>query len=134
MFKLGAAAAFSKKSGVETVNGSASVLLDSGLNFTLAGGSKDFDETGRDDGEFIYGKIGYIFEFFSVGKSACSVNIGQYENFEMNDDEATATGIQLAQNINNWNTEVYLGVRNHILDRSGHKDINALMSGLRVKF
>jgi hypothetical protein len=40
------------------------------------------------------------------------------------------------QYIDKWATEFYLSFRNYDLDRSGtdYEDVNALLSGLRVKF
>jgi hypothetical protein len=42
----------------------------------------------------------------------------------------------MVQDIKEWGTEAYLGYRIHKLDRNGtdFDNINALMSGMRVKF
>ncbi len=135
-FDLQAAIAWSENDKKQKVfNGSASLLLDFGLNFTVAGGQKDFNSTARkDDGEFLYGKIGYIFSAFSIGKTACSIDYGEYKNMAADSEKAKGSGLQLVQNVSAWNSEFYLGLRNHELDRTGTEDIQAVMSGLRVKF
>ena len=134
-YELKAATAYAHhENGSDIFNGSVSLLLNSGWNFSVAAGMKDFDTAGRDEGEFFYGKVGYIFNVFSIGKSACSADMGLYKNVARNGDDATVDGIQMVQSIDKWNTEVYAGFRNHNLDRSNLENINALMSGVRVKF
>ncbi len=51
-------------------------------------------------------------------------------------DEFTSYGAFLVQNFDPIATEVYLGIRNHELDRPGasFEDILAILAGARVKF
>jgi hypothetical protein len=51
-------------------------------------------------------------------------------------DDADTFGFQMVQDIQEWGTEAYLGYRFHDLDRNGadYDTINALMTGMRVKF
>jgi hypothetical protein len=140
-FKLAGAVAYSDPHNTsdkieDTMNGSLSVLHSSGLNATLAAGRQDYKVSGQDDGKFCYGKLGYRREFFSIGETALSVDYGRNDNIDMDDDEAKAFGIQGVQYVEDWATEYYLGYRWHDLDRddADFDDINAFMSGFRVKF
>ena len=42
----------------------------------------------------------------------------------------------MVQDLKTWGSEVYLGYRLHMLDRNGvdYDNINAVMTGMRVKF
>lgn len=140
-FKLAAAAAYSDPAGNsnsvdDIIDGSISVLHSSGFNLTFAGGTRDHKVSGRDDGTFYYGKFGYQRKFFSIGTTAMSVDYGRNDDVEQDGDEANTVGFQFVQNIDQWATEYYLGYGYHDLDRDNtdFKDINALMTGLRVKF
>ena len=140
-FKLAAAAAYSDPAGTsnsvdDSIDGSISVLHSSGFNLTFAGGTRDYKDSGRDDGTFYYGKLGYQRKFFSIGTTAMSVDYGRNDDVEQDGDEANTVGFQFVQNIDQWATEYFLGYRYHNLDRDNtdFKDINALMTGLRVKF
>ena len=118
-------------------SGSASVLFGMGLNFTVAGGYRDFkDAQSGDDASFIYGKVGYRRSFFSFGDTAFSVDFGRFEDVVQKKDEADTIGTQIVQNMDPWGSEWYFGYRYHSLDRDNEnfKDINAFMSGFRVKF
>ena len=118
-------------------NGSASVLFGMGLNFTVAGGYRDLkDARSGDDASFIYGKVGYRRSFFSFGDTAFSVDFGRFDDVVQTKDEADTIGTQIVQNLDPWGSEWYLGYRYHSLDREDEDfdDINAFMSGFRVKF
>ena len=58
------------------------------------------------------------------------------EDLAQDGDEAKTVGFQLVQDIPEWGSEYYLGYRWHELDRdfTDYDDINALMTGVRVKF
>jgi hypothetical protein len=140
-FKLAAAAGYADPGGIsdtddQLVTGSVSVLHRSGFSFTFAAAVQDNKVSGRDDGTFYYGKLGYQRKFFSIGTTAVSVDYSRNDNLDQNDDKARSAGFQFVQNIDSWGTEYYLGYRYHNLDRKGvdFKDINVMMTGLRVKF
>jgi len=140
-FMLAAAAAYSNPGSTsetidDTVNGSVSLLHSSGLNLTLAGGVRDLKDSGRDDPSFFYTKLGYRTSLCKLGDSAFSVDYGSNDDVEYDGDEAESFGAQFAQYIDKWATEFYLSFRNYDLDRSDtdFEDVNALLSGLRVKF
>ena len=120
----------------DILSGSISVLHGSGFSLTFAAANQDHKASGRDDGTLYYGKFGYQRKFFSIGTTAMSVDYGRNDDLDQNGDEANTVGFQFVQNIDQWATEYYLGYRYHDLDRDNtdFKDINALMTGLRVKF
>ena len=114
-----------------------SVLCGLGLNFTLAGGYRDLKGSRNDDdSSFFYGKVGYRKSFFSFGDTAFSVDFSRSDDIVQNGDEADEIGAQLVQKMDPWGSEWYLGYRYHTLDRDNENfdDINAVMSGFRVKF
>ncbi len=140
-FKLAAAAAYSNPGSTsgtidDTVNGSVSLLHNSGLNLTLAGGVRDLKDSARDDPSFFYTKLGYRTSICKLGDTAFSIDYGSNDDVNVDGDEAESFGAQLVQYIDKWATEFYLSFRNYDLDRSGtdYEDVNALLSGLRVKF
>ena len=135
--KLAAALAYSepRSSDVDSqVNGSVSLLLDNGLNFTLAAGERDVKS--GDNPAFYYGKVGYQMQLFSHGMTAVSVDYSQNDDLAAQGDEGENYGLQLVQNFDKWSTEGYLGYRNYQLDRAAGNvdDIDAIILGARVKF
>ena len=127
------------------MSGSASVLLNFGLNFTVAYGNAEFEDptptTDRDDASYTYFKVGYKFKAFSFGTTAVSVDYGMFDDFSAEEDEGTVYGFQLVQKIKPINTEFYLGFLNFVLDRDALaytdvylEDIQTIMSGVRFKF
>lgn len=139
-FKFAAAAAYANNDDNnrwdDQFNGSASVLHSSGINFTLAGGERNLDTSGRDDPTFYYAKLGYRQNFFSIGESAFSIDYNRTNDLALDGDEADSYGFQFVQNFKEWGAEYYLGYRYYDLDRSivDTDAINAVMSGVRVKF
>jgi histone H3/H4 len=125
-------------------NGSASILHSSGINLTVAGGYQDlesglFNPNGtprNDDPTFYYAKLGYRAKWFEIGETRFSLDYEYVEDLAQDGDEAKTVGFQFVQDMAQWGTEYYLGYRWHELDRdlADFKDINALMTGVRVKF
>ncbi len=117
-------------------DGSVSILLPSGLNFTVAGGFQQYDLTDRNDADYWYAKLGYKTQLFSPGITAFAVDYGMWNEFELNEDEAQSIGLAFVQDIADWGTEFYIAYRLYTLDREGASadDINTVMSGARVKF
>ena len=125
--------------GFEQVSGSASILLGgdlAGVNMTVAAGRRDFDEDGRNSGNFIYGKLGYRVDPFSIGSTALAIDYYHGEDVGADGDESTSVGLLAVQNVDRIGTELYAGFRNYELDREGEDfdDINAVLVGARVKF
>lgn len=116
------------------VNGSVSVLLQGGMNLTLAAGEQD--AASGSDPSFYYAKLGYKTRMNDAGMTAFSVDYHSADDVDMDGDEATNYGFQVVQKIDSWSAETYLGWRTYELDRSGInlQDIDALIAGARVKF
>lgn len=97
-FKLVGALAYAQTSSSDQVNGSASILLDNGLNFTLGAGDQDRDGSSVDP-SFYYAKLGYRASWFSVGKTSLSVDYHQTDDAGVAGDDASSYGLQFAQEI-----------------------------------
>lgn len=143
-FKIVAGLGYSYK-GVDAsprnrISGSASILLNMGLNFTLAGGEAEYDDTvpSRDDGSYIYGKIGYKLKVLDIGSTAISFDYGTFDDFAGNDTEGEVYGLQLVQKISDLSTELYVGLRNFEYDDdvagNDYGSIQTTMMGARFKF
>jgi hypothetical protein len=115
--------------------GSASFLHDSGVNLTVAAGTMDRIAPGSDP-VFYYGKLGYLADFFPIGRTALSIDYHQTDDLALPGDTARAYGVQAVQNLADWGTEFYFNVRNHELDRPGRSfnDLLIGMVGARVRF
>ena len=111
---VGAAVAYFNNSATNTTDdggyvGSVSAKHDSGISLTVASGKTLKKASGTDDPTFVYGKLAYTAGLTSLGDTSFGVDYG---------------------------TEVYLGYRNHELDRTGtsYDDIMAVMAGVNVAF
>ncbi len=140
-FKMAAAAAYANHGSTSTkiqyqLSSSFSVLHDSGVSLSASAGSREYKNDTNGDGLFYYAKLGYQMNYFSIGKTAFAIDYGNYEDVAQVNDEATTFGAQFVQNLKEWNTEYYIGLRQYSLDRDStdYEDINALLSGFRVKF
>lgn len=116
------------------VNGSLSLLHNSGLNFTAAAGRDDSND--NRDPEFWYVKLGYKNQFNSWGPTALAVDYYNGEDIAQAGDESTVYGAFAVQNLSDYGTEFYLGMRNYELERQGAEldDVFAVLGGARVKF
>jgi hypothetical protein len=95
------------------LNGSASVLFENGFNLTAAWGGIQFVKARRNEPRYAYGKIGYKSHLFGFGHTAISADSYINQNFQDDRDGWMAPGLQLAQNIDAWNLEAYLGMRHY---------------------
>lgn len=135
-----AAVAFANASGVDNrnydqLNGSASVLFANGINLSVAAGTRDVDNSGRDP-LMLYGKLGYQADLWSGGKTAFAADVSYNEDVSSAGDEATAYGAYVVQNIDAVAMELYAGIRAYELDRPGW-DFDTVwlgLAGARVKF
>ena len=119
------------------VNGSVSALHSSGLSLTLAAGTQDLDKrVSGDDPVNYYIKGGYQIKPFRIGKTYLSADYATTDDLAAVGDEANSWGVFMVQKIDKIATELYLGYRNHELDRTGASidDISVVVAGLRVKF
>lgn len=122
----------------EIVNGSLSVLHDSGVSFTLAGSTQERDDAADDrDTTFGYAKVGYQTDALtSLGTSAFAIDYALNEDVIQVGDESTSYGLLAVQKIDAINSELYVGVRNYELDRPGadFDDVTVVLAGARVRF
>ncbi|UUV04890.1 porin [Ruegeria sp. YS9] len=115
--------------------GSASVLLPSGLGFTIAGGTRDDDQAGSTDPNYWYGKISYEGNWVSWGKTGVGIDYYDGSDFQSNGSDTKAWGIAVVQKVEPINTDVYLKYRNHDFDDGSSFDNNeAWVLGARWKF
>lgn len=141
--KLAGAVAYAINGNVDSqINGSLSLLHDSGFNITGAAGVQDlqFGATNPNrDPTFWYAKLGYIWSG-GIGDTAFAIDYAAAEEVEdtvaASGDEFTSYGVFVVQNVDKIATELYLGARNHELDRVGQNfdDVFAVLGGARVKF
>ena len=119
------------------VNGSFSVLHDSGFNVTLAAGGRDLGDGVDRDPLFYYGKLGYKANFLPMGSTAFSIDYGYGEEINSNKEaEGTVYGVSLVQKIKKASTELFVNFENNELDAPGvdAEDIFIVTGGARVKF
>ncbi len=136
--KVAAAVAYAdadSRGDFEQLNGSISVLTPFGISVTGAAGTRDTE--GRDDDAlFWYAKLGYTFEAFELGSTSVAVDYTEANDVKADGDEFRSYGVFLVQNLDVVGTELYLGIRNHELDRPGADfgDVFTVLTGARVKF
>jgi len=122
----------------EIINGSASVLHDSGFSVTLAGGQQDYDDpTDARDTTFGYVKAGYQTDAIaSFGTTAFAIDYAVNEDVIIAGDESTSYGLLAVQNIDSIGTELYAGVRQFEYDQPGtsFQDATAVLVGARIRF
>lgn len=118
------------------LNGSLSMLLNSGFNATFASGKVYNTIAGRDSPYFWYSKLGYQKKWFEFGDSSMSVDYGRYNNFAQSNDRGKTTGIGLVQNVDRWGSAFYGSYRLFKLNRqSGDlNNVNVYSLGVLFKF
>jgi hypothetical protein len=138
-FKAVAAAAVAnpnKDNSDNQYDGSFSILHEgTGLNLTASAGLLERD--GEGDGGNLWGKVGWLTRFFSVGQTAFGVDYGQSTNFPTGRDDGYSVGAAVVQQFENYGTELYLQYRLYSLDRDvapSVQNINGGTIGARVKF
>ncbi|MBT6885725.1 MAG: hypothetical protein HOA30_16940, partial [Rhodospirillaceae bacterium] len=116
--------------------GSASVKLENGLSLTLASAVKTSETTGRDDANYLWGKVGYSTGLFSVGDTHFAISHGVYNNFGQNDDEATEISLGIVQDLESVGSNIWFLVRNHELDRTAqtNDDLLIVSTGVLLNF
>lgn len=133
-FDLVAAVGFSRRdrNGVDRDDtfGSVAVKLDSGLNFAFAAGSR------KNDGDALYGKIGYDRKFWSIGETSIAVDYYRGNDFNTVGSEATSVGFGINQDIDSINTTVYLGYRSYEFTEvaQDYLDAESILFGARWRF
>jgi hypothetical protein len=108
------------------------VHVPSGLNFTLAGGDHQ-----TEDGQYVYGKLGWIGSLTSLGDTAISIDYYDGSDFVFSGSSSSSWGIQAVQGFDDWNLEAYLGYRVFTYDDvpgADFEDLAALLVGARWRF
>ncbi|WP_291731535.1 porin [Leisingera sp. F5] len=118
------------------VLGAASVLLDNGLSFTVAGGTRDDDAAGASDPSYYYAKIGYENEWFNWGKTGVGVHYYDGEDFNVTGSSAKGWGIGAVQKVENLNTDIYLTYQVYEYEDAAatYQDLTTWVLGARWKF
>lgn len=117
------------------LGGSASVLLENGLNATVSLAREDDDLSDAPDAENAYVKLGYQFNPTELGLTAVSVDLGQTCDLNLSGDEATSAGIAFVQQVDSIATDFYASYRWMELDRDNtdFHDFHAAIIGARIK-
>jgi uncharacterized coiled-coil protein SlyX len=122
--------------GYYQYDGSFSLLHEAtGLNLTLSAGLLDRD--GQNSGTNLWGKLGWLTKFFSVGETAFSVDYDRSINFPTNRDKGYSVGGAAVQQFENYGSELYLQYRVYSLDRDVEPSVQDMYVGTigaRVKF
>ncbi|MCB1809757.1 MAG: hypothetical protein KDJ99_32705 [Candidatus Competibacteraceae bacterium] len=116
------------------ISGSASLLHASGFNVTGAAGSDDYDDR---DPDFWYIKLGYQTDSWaSWGLTALAVDYYSGDEIALQGDESESYGAFVVQQLDDYGTELYFGLRNYSLDRRDENldDVFAVLAGARAKF
>jgi len=116
------------------IDGSFSVLHQpTGLSLTMATG---FENSPTTDGRYIYGKAGYQTDFFDFGTTAFSLDAYWGQDIGALGSESRSIGGQFVQNIDDFQTEFYLGARVYQYHEAAtdFRDGVAVLSGARLKF
>jgi hypothetical protein len=106
-----------------------------GLNLTLSAGLLDYD--GRNAGTNLWGKLGWLTRFFSVGQTAFAVDYDRSTNFPTGTDKGYSVGGTVVQQFDDYGTELYMQYRLYSLDRDADpsvENMNVGTIGARVKF
>lgn len=139
--KMGAALAFAQKETTtvkNTVDGSISLLHDSGFNATFAAAREGARGDRDDNAKYWYGKLGYVGKWFAIGNT--SIALDYYDGKDIFGDgyDSKSYALLFVQTVKDYGTEFYGGIRNYDLDVPGGEedvhDITAVMVGARVKF
>jgi hypothetical protein len=133
--KVSGALAFSRPGdGNSIYDGSISLLHQpTGLSLTLAAG---YSDTESDDGRYGYAKLGYQTDIFEVGKTAFAVDAYFGKDIEGTGTNSDSFGVQVVQNLDYLQTELYVGARSYSYDQeiADIQDSYAVLAGARVKF
>lgn len=137
-YKVAGAIAFSRPGDDQSLfDGSISVLhVATGLSLTAAAAYSDEELA---DGRYGYVKLGYQTDYFEAGKTAFSVDAYYGEDIAAAATNSTSFGAQFVQNLDYWQTELYLGARLYSYEetQAAAMDIDdsfAVLAGARVKF
>jgi predicted porin len=116
--------------------GSMSVLHEeTGLNLSLSAGMKERDN--QSDASNFFVKAGWLAKFFSVGKTAFSVDYTHSNNVPTENDDGYSYAVAAVQNFDKYGTELYALYRLYSLDRDVEPEVHDMgvaSMGVRVMF
>lgn len=116
-------------------SGSASALHEAtGLSLTYSTAYYDKDEG---TGQLQYIKAGWQHQFFDIGATAFSVDFGFNKDAPNNDDDGKTIGLVALQNLKQYGTELFVGVRGYDLDQGDGPNTSTIYVGTfgsRIKF
>jgi len=106
------------------------VHVQTGLNGTVVAGADP------DDGNYIYGKLGWIGNFLSAGYTAFSADYYNGSDFMTDGSDSDSWGVQAVQKIENINLEAYLAYTAYSYDddTSNYQDASSILAGIHWKF
>ncbi|WP_299402526.1 porin [uncultured Roseobacter sp.] len=116
----------------EVAFGSLAVLHEpSGLNAAVSTGRQ---QEGDDD--YVYVKLGYIQNWFTVGSTALSVDVYEGNDFAITGSESSSVGLGVVQRFDDQNLEVYATYRTLEFTEASTpvEDIDVMVIGARWKF
>jgi len=123
------------------INGSLSLLHDTGFNVTFAAGQRNLDDPADgsakpSDPRFGFIKLGYQFKPNALGTLAVSYDYAVVNDLLLEQDRASTHSLALVQSIDKLGTELFAGYRRWSLDRDAIdlKDIDVLFAGALVRF
>jgi porin-like protein len=127
--------------GSRHFDGSFSVLHESGISLTMAGGVRDpryRDPLGKPlSPNLFYTKLGYQHDFLPFGKTAISVDFAKQDEVIFNGDTAMSYAVALVQNIDSTSTEIFASAAYQTLHRTlgaAFRPILAAWTGARIRF
>jgi hypothetical protein len=114
-------------------SGSASVLYKNGVSLTGAVTSRAHSDR---NAYYFYGKIGYMADFFDVGRTALSADVYSGGNQRVRGAMSAAWGLQAVQSIDHIHTDVYLGVRGYRYSEPSteYNSSFGVLTGARTRF
>ncbi|MCL6283135.1 porin [Ruegeria sp. 2012CJ41-6] len=122
----------------QDVIGSASVLLESGLSFTVAAGTRDVDSDADTDPNYYYAKLAYETEDWlpNVGKTGIGVHYWDGSDFNADGSDSSVWGLGVVQRIDSYNVDTYLTYQNYAYEDStdDYDDLSTVVLGARWKF
>ncbi|MBO9433305.1 porin [Ruegeria sp. R13_0] len=120
----------------EDLVGSASILLENGLSFTVAAGERDVDDDASTDPSFYYVKVGYEADWFSFGKTGIGLHYWDGSDFNADGSDSDVWGIGIVQNIDQYNMEAYFSYQDYAYDDSSDEfdDLSTVVLGARWRF
>lgn len=120
----------------EDVVGSASILVNDRLSFTIAAGERDVDSSTATDPGYFYAKIAYQENWFNFGETGIGLHYWDGSDFNADGSDSDVWGIGVVQKIDSLNMEAYFSYQDYAYDDSSDDfdDLSTVVLGARWKF